>query len=338
MPAATFSSRIACDFIEHVRKQGHDVTSLYELLGLPDAYLNREDIRIPARKMSQIWMKMIELTSDEDIGFHMGIEMSAAAALRTTSLIMQSSSTVRDALEQGIKYSELIANVLSMKMGEDADNIFIEFTPKTEWNIEPAIVVKDCLNITFISMLMSVQQMTGQFHSPSLLCFTYPKPENLAEYYRTFNCSIEFEQPSNRIGFPKNLGSTEISTRDQGLLAVLEKYANEIKQSYSHDQHFVSRTQALIIELMDPQPPTLDEVAQSLNLSSRSLQRKIKEEQDCSYRDLVDEVRKKLCARYMEDPQRTVDEIGYLAGYADTTSFIRAYKRWYGSTPRQTNQ
>ncbi len=334
MSVITFSSKIACDLIEYVRKKGFDVTSLYELLALPEAYKNREDIRIPAAKMNQIWMLAMKLTGDEDIGFHMGIEFSTAA-LRTTSLIMQSSSTVYEAFEQGIKYSELIANVLSMKIGENTDNIYIEFTPRKEWSIESAAVIKDCLNITFISMVISVQQMTGIFHPPSIVCFSYPKPKNLAEYYRAFNCSVEFGQLYNRIGFPKDLGRIQIPTRDQGLLAVLEKYANEIKQSFSNDQHFVSKTQKLIVDMMDPQPPTLEEVAQALHLSSRSLQRKIKKEKGCSYRHLVDETRKKLCAKYMEDPKRTVDEISFLAGYADTTSFIRAFKRWYGKTPKQ---
>lgn len=248
---------------------------------------------------------------------------------------MQSSATVYEAFKQGIKYSELIANVLSMKIGETADDVYIEFTPRKEWAIEPAVVVKDCLNITFVSNVFSVQKMTGVFHPPSFVCFSYPKPRNLTEYYRAFNCSIEFGQPYNRIGFPRNVGSTPIATRDQGLLAVLERYADDIKRSYSSEAFFVSKVQKLIIEKMDPQPPTLKEVARALHLSVRSLQRKIKMEKGCSYRDLVDEVRKKLCAKYMADPQRTVDEISFLTGYADTASFIRTFKRWYGKTPKQ---
>lgn len=334
MNVTTFSARIAYDLIEYVREKGHAVDDLYAVLALPKTYLDREDIRIPSEKMSKIWMRAMEISGDEDIGFHMGIERSVAA-LRTTSLIMQSSATVLQAFEQGIKYSELIANVLSMQIGRSADDIYLDFTPRKEWRIEPAAVVKDCLNLTLISMLMSVQQITGIFHPPSILRFSYAKPKNLPEYYRVFNCTIEFGQPYNRIGFPKDLGSKPLPTSDKGLLAVLEKYANEIKQSFSSEQHFTSRTRQLIIEMMDPQPPTLETVARALNLGSRSLQRKIKEEENCSYRDLVDEIRKKLCARYMDDTQRTVDEISYLSGYADTASFIRAFKRWYGKTPRQ---
>lgn len=334
MNVTTFSSRIAYDLIEYVREKGHAVSELYEILALPKTYLDREDIRIPSEKMSKIWMRAMAISGDEDIGFHMGIERSVAA-LRTTSLIMQSSATVYQAFEQGIKYSELIANVLSMKIGTNEKDIYLEFTPRKEWRIEPAAVVKDCLNLTLISMLISVQQITGVFHPPSILNFSYAKPRNLTEYYRAFNCAMEFGLPYNRIGFPKDLGSKSIPTSDKGLLAVLEKYANEIKQSFSNEQHFVSRTRQLIIEMMDPQPPTLEKVADALNLGARSLQRKIKEEAGCSYRDLLDEIRKKLCARYLEDPQRTVDEISYLAGYADTASFIRAFKRWYGKPPRQ---
>ena len=74
-----------------------------------------------------------------------------------------------------------------------------------------------------------------------------------------------------------------------------------------------------------------------MHLSERSLQRKIRQERDCTFQDLVDEVRKKLCAKLLKDPRRSVEQVGYLAGYSDTTSFIRAYRRWYGRTPRQPN-
>ncbi len=334
MEVITFSSRIACDLIEYAHEKGHDVSSLYELLALPKSHLNREDIRIPSAKMGRIWHKAMELSGDQDIGFHMGIELRATA-VRTTSLIMQSCSTVYEALEQGIKYSGLIANALSMRIGESEGSIYIEFTPREEWLLEPAAVVKDCLNITFVSMLTSVQVMTAIMHPPSILRFSYPKPANLSEYYRAFNCSIKFGQPNNRIGFPKDIGKVKLTTRDQGLLAVLEKYANEVKESYSATPNFASRTKQLILEMMEPQPPTLETVAQSLNISPRSLQRKIKQESGASYRDLVDTVRQKLCLKYLEDTSRTIDEIGFLTGYADTASFVRAFKRWYGKTPGQ---
>ena len=75
MNVTTFSSRMACDLIAYVQKKGHDVTSLYKLLALPETYLNREDIRIPSAKMSQIWVMAMELAGDEDVGFHMGLEL-----------------------------------------------------------------------------------------------------------------------------------------------------------------------------------------------------------------------------------------------------------------------
>lgn len=329
---ATFSTKFACNLIDFVRQQGHVVEPLEELLGLQPEYLNREDIRISASKMSLIWDRAMELSNDENIGLHLGMA-TMATALRTTSMIMQSSATLYDALEQGIRYSALIANVMDMAIGEAGDQLYIEFKPKKEWLIEPGRVVRDCLNLTMASARFSVQQLIEYIDAPSFLSFTYNEPENVSELQSVFNCPISFEQPHNRIGFPKKLAQSKLVTSDPRLLSTLEKYATELKSTFVENNAIGARVQHLIFEMMNPQPPTLDEVAAALNLSGRTLQRKIKEETNATYKKLVDEVRRKLCVKLMENPSCSVDEIGFHLGYADTPSFIRAYKRWYGQTP-----
>jgi len=332
--SATFSTKFACNLIEYVRNQGHDVNSLYEHLGLSSQYLNREDIRIPSGKMSTIWERAMELVNDDDVGLHMGAAFGATA-LRTTSMIMQSSPTLYEALERGVKYSALIADVLTTEIGESDDHIYLEFTPKQEWLLEPARVVKDCLNITLVSAFNSVRQLTGQPISPAFLSVTYRRAANIQEYVQIFDCDIAFEEPFNRIGFPKQLGTNQITTKDGRLLVTLEEYARELKASFIENNNYMARTQQLILDMMAPRPPTLDQVANALHLSPRSLQRKLKKETSATYKDLVDQVRRKLCDRLMEDSDRTVDEVGQLIGYSDTASFIRAFKRWHGKTPRQ---
>ncbi len=100
--------------------------------------------------MSAIWERAMDIVDDDDVGLHMGAAFGATA-LRTTSMIMQSSPTLYEALEMGVKYSALIADVLTTEIGESDDHIYLEFTPKHEWLVEPARVVKDCLNITLVS-------------------------------------------------------------------------------------------------------------------------------------------------------------------------------------------
>lgn len=330
----TFSAKIAHNLIDYAARQGADASELRAILGLSSEYRDREDVRIPALTMSAIWSRAIELTGDHAVGFHM-VAQHSAPALRTTSLIMQSANTVRDALRKGIDYSALIANAMDMELGETDGSLYVEFIPRDEWTLEPAAVVADCLATTYASMLLTMQQITGGAIVPSLLWFSGPRPDHVQYYYKVFACRMQFDQGANRIGFPASIGEAAIATRDASLLSVLQRYADELTSTIDQPPTTAARIRDLVLREMNPAPPTIDRVASLLDTSPRSLQRKLAAENGPSFSSIVDEVRRSLCDRYLDDPSLTVDELAYLTGYADTASFIRAHKRWHGTTPRQ---
>ena len=334
MGSISFSAKIASNLITFAGQHGASTTELFRTLGLEPEYREREDIRIPGSTMSAIWLKAIELTGDRAIGFHM-VAQHSAPALRTTSLIMQSSATVRDALQKGIDYSALIANAMDMELGEIDGSLYVEFVPRDEWLEEPTEVVADCLATTYASMLLTIQQITGGPIVPSLLWFAGPRPAHVQDYYRVFACRMLFEQDANRIGFPARIGEETIATRDTNLLSVLQRYADELTSAINQPLTIAAEIRDVVLREMNPAPPTLGMVASILGTSSRSLQRKLVAEDAPSFSTIVDEVRRSLCDRYLNDPSLTVDELAYLTGYADTASFIRAHKRWHGTTPRQ---
>lgn len=78
--------------------------------------------------------------------------------------------------------------------------------------------------------------------------------------------------------------------------------------------------------------PTLDAVAANLNVSSRSLQRKLQEE-GVTYQQLLDSTCKSLALHYLQSGQYPVKEVSYMLGYNELSAFNRAFRRWTGSTP-----
>ncbi len=78
--------------------------------------------------------------------------------------------------------------------------------------------------------------------------------------------------------------------------------------------------------------PELEQIAPQLELSPRSLRRKLAE-QGLSFRSLLDELRCELAKRYIEDPGLTLVEMAYLLGYSDQSTFQRAFRRWIGQAP-----
>ena len=73
-------------------------------------------------------------------------------------------------------------------------------------------------------------------------------------------------------------------------------------------------------------------VAEGLNMSRRTLQRRLRDE-GTSVRDIVDSVRRDLAMRYLCEREIAVAEVAFLLGFSEASAFHRAFKRWTGTTP-----
>ena len=76
------------------------------------------------------------------------------------------------------------------------------------------------------------------------------------------------------------------------------------------------------------------DIAASINLSRRSLQRKLRE-QGVSFSGVLDSSRRELGLQYVRDSRHSLNEIADLLGFSEPGNFTRAFKRWYGKAPSQ---
>ena len=79
--------------------------------------------------------------------------------------------------------------------------------------------------------------------------------------------------------------------------------------------------------------PLIEEVAQSLTVSSRTLQR-VLDDEGVSYAELVDGARYQTACDALEHTCDSVQEIATFLGYRNVSSFRCAFQRWTGKAPR----
>jgi len=83
--------------------------------------------------------------------------------------------------------------------------------------------------------------------------------------------------------------------------------------------------------------PSVETVAMALNMTSRTLQRKLKDA-NTSHKILLEDMRKKLAKHYLENKNLGVSEVAYLLGYSEPSVFHRAFKRWFDRTPAELRE
>ena len=79
--------------------------------------------------------------------------------------------------------------------------------------------------------------------------------------------------------------------------------------------------------------PTLPVVASYLALSSRTLQRRL-QERGLVFQDILENTRRELAIRYLQDKTLSLTDIALLLGYSEQSAFNRAFKRWYNEPPK----
>jgi AraC-like DNA-binding protein len=124
-----------------------------------------------------------------------------------------------------------------------------------------------------------------------------------------------------------------LPTANRPLAGVLDGMLTEQLAKLTKDD-VVSRCKAQFLEQLASGEPSAEDIAQRLNMSSRTLQRKLAEA-STTYLKLVDDCRRDLALRYISDPDKSITDITFLLGFSSQSAFSRAFRRWTDTSPTE---
>ncbi|AQX93432.1 helix-turn-helix domain-containing protein [Lactiplantibacillus plantarum] len=119
---------------------------------------------------------------------------------------------------------------------------------------------------------------------------------------------------------------------NNSMWAFLQPGLDQQKLAIEHNQSLLATVQALLLKKIPSGSFSIDEIATSLNLSKRTLQRHLST-LSTTFNDEVQIARRTLVVPLMKDQSLNLIEISYLLGYSDPGSFSRAFKKWFHQSP-----
>lgn len=147
-------------------------------------------------------------------------------------------------------------------------------------------------------------------------------------------CPIYFGAEHNKILIANSLLDQLLPRANR---QVVRQY-DAMMASLANEQSDVLRACRLYLyEEMDKSPPTLARTAQALDMTERTLRRRIREE-GTTFRAIIEGLRKHLCNLYLAENTRSIEEIAQLLGYSETSAFTRAHMRWYNTPPSRARR
>lgn len=208
-----------------------------------------------------------------------------------------------------------------------------EWSIQFHWLLAKEAAPPVLLEMCFAILLSLARHGTGQVLTPVRVEFVEPRKHGRA-IERHFGCPIVFGAGRDALIFRAEDRDVPLVTQNAELLAILIPHFEKELEACKTEDSFTELVRGAIQQRLSVHRPGIEEVAVDLHMSSRTLQRKLRE-QNTSYYAVLDDVRHRMARQYLRQSHLELNEAAYLLGYEDANSFIRAFRSWEGMPPGQ---
>ena len=162
--------------------------------------------------------------------------------------------------------------------------------------------------------------------------FLHDAPPDVRSYEEFFECPVHFSAAENALVFSKALLDMPLVQADETLHLAMRAQAQAAMEKTFNETDLAHRLRQALIPLMPKCEATLEKASAVLHMSPRSLQRRLGET-DLRFQGVLDAVRKDMAVIYLRDPGLSILDVALLLGYAEQSSFTRAFKGWFAVNP-----
>jgi AraC-like DNA-binding protein len=235
-----------------------------------------------------------------------------------------SHGTLRDALSFGSKYFSMRSPGFTTRCFAEGSQVVIE--------AREALQYGPLRQYAFDMLLVGLTHTIRPFvpESELELWFEWSEPEYFARYRERLP-RTRFDMGVNQVRFPVEYLDRQLGTANPVTVQLLKQECDRELACVAGDDRVLQRVRSLLAS--DAQGTLdLESTARQLSMSSRTLKRKLRAH-GFKFRELVEEVRRTRSVRLLNETSLSVEEIGRRVGYAAHGNFVRAFRRWTGTTP-----
>lgn len=165
------------------------------------------------------------------------------------------------------------------------------------------------------------------------IAFPFDKPEYMSIYQQTFNCELAFGAPLATMELDKDLLEVPLVHADEHAFYQAKQLCETELQRVVNSGSLAWKIKSLLMNGRE-HFLNLDQVSSALNMSPRTLHRRLENEKT-SFKQILEEVRAVLAKQYIVYHNQNIKQVAYNLGYSDVANFRRAFKRWYGKSPKE---
>jgi len=327
LPTATGAlARLAA---QEASAAGFDLRSLLKTAGLTAAQIGDADERLGAKAQIAFVEAVARALGRDRLGFG----LAQAFDLRQIGLLYYvavSSETLVEAVQRIERFSAIGNEAVIFRCSKGVDlEIRLDYSGVARHSD------RHQAEFFLAALVRMYRSLVGVPLVPLRVMISHARSEGLAEYNRFFGCRTEFAASYDAVVFRDDCRWLPVVSADPHLSDILVRYCEETLASRKRVRSsFRVRVENVIAPLLPHGKPQASAIARKLNLSPRTLARRLADE-GLSFVSVLEEMRRELAMRYLADAKLSISQVAWLLGFQEVSAFTHAFRRWTGQTPSE---
>jgi len=324
--AAMVRAAALSNFVEVSRQFSIDPVKLIRKAKLDPVVLTNPDIRIPALSVAI----MLEAAAEQSGCVTFGLRMAESRRLSdfgALSLLLSHEPTLRQTLATLERYRHLLNESLAIYVEEGEDTVIIREELITERGV---VTLRQATELAVGTMFRLYRAVLGGRWHPDSVEFVHAAPPDLTVHRRIFNTSLRFGSEFNGIVCAR----ADLDRSNPAADTTMAQYAQQFVDSLNTGPNATKAMEVkkAIYLLLPTGRASIEQIADSLGLNVRTLQRQLDNEQ-AVFSSLLNDVRRDLVMRYLASPGYSLTLIAEMLGYSQLSSFTRWFTAQFQMAP-----
>lgn len=328
MTTTVVGVRLIHPLLDYLRAREVPLAPLLGRVGLDVDQVEQPDGRIDARRAAQLWEEAAKRVRDPLLGLHVGTEVTRDS-FDLLSQVVSVSETLRDMGDKLARFSPLAVPQPLYTLRERGESAF--------WTLQSVFPGKHCVrHLCELAVSLGVtytKRYTRDPRAVRAVFFDHGPGAHEQEYAQALGVPVSFSRAESGFEIVRRWLDAPLAQADRGLSRVLGRYAEQTLRAQPKADDLTQRVcDAIEAQLTTERAASVTGVSRQLGTSARSLQRRLSEDGK-SFQALLDQVRKGLALRLLDEERVSIANATERLGFSDPAAFRRAFKRWTGHSP-----
>lgn len=262
------------------------------------------------------------------------LPLRAGAAMRSDDygvfgLAWKSAPNLRASYERAERYARVLTSVSTYEVEPAEEGALMHLHRVGERRLGMRLSNE----ATIASIAAISREVSSKAFKPLAAYFKHPAPKSITGHEAYFGCPVHFGSDKDALLVSHETLQTPNKLGDAGISKFFETHLESELSQFEDDTSLDRQVRMQVSQSLSEGIPALSDIASRLGMSGRTLQRRLAERGD-SYQTLVDEARRQLAKRLLQQTDYSIVDVAFLTGFSEQSAFTRAFKRWAGQTPR----